>query len=692
MRLPSIFLVFVLSGIFSLLLPDAIFSQEQKSGMDRAGITHPELIGQMEHARMSVYPALVNISVVSQRFDGGRARRGPGAGSGVIVSPEGYVVTNYHVVGNTTRIICTTSDGKRFKAEVLVNDPLTDLSILKLDLDEYDGELPYAKIGDSDRLMVGDFVLAMGNPLALSSSMTLGIISNTSRVFTDFTGTEIQEMEFGDGDKTGIFTQWIQHDALILPGNSGGPLVNLQGEIVGINTRGGRGLGFAVPSVQMAEVYEAALAYGEVPRAWLGLRILPVEKAGHETGALISWVMPGSPAEKAGLKAGDRILSLNGYEIRAKFFEEVPLVLNTIASVKIEEELEIAFERKGERHIVRALPTKMEPFIGEQREVRTLGMTVQDITGPMALSRQLTTTEGVYVTGVRPGFPAEEARPRINSGDVIFKMNHQSVQSISDVFDLLGSLGEDQKSVPVHLHRDNEEIITVLNLDKSERRRGAGELPRSWLGLTTQVVTPEVANALQQDDLRGFRITEILKGTLAAESKLKRGDIITAVDDTRLEAYRQQDVQELRRVIERYPIGSEIVLSVVRNGESLRISVELESTPDDPVVMKRAEQEEFEFAVRETTFMDGIERRWPDDANGVIVSEVTNGGWAHVAGLRLNDLIVNVQGEPTGSIDEFEDIMDRLTEEKQEIITIFLYRGHRTHFVFIEPDWDQISR
>ena len=187
------------------------------------GSSRDALREDLEFARRKVYPALVNISVVARGYTGGRTARFPAAGSGVIVSPAGHVITNFHVAGESVRITCTLSTGEAIPAEIVAPDPETDICILKLRLSERKdagAPLPFATLGNSDDLRVGDYVLAVGNPLTLSSSMTLGIVSNTKRVFTDFTGTEITELDLS-GHKTGMFTRWIQHDALILPGNSG---------------------------------------------------------------------------------------------------------------------------------------------------------------------------------------------------------------------------------------------------------------------------------------------------------------------------------------------------------------------------------------------------------------------------------------------------------------------------------------
>ena len=226
-----------------ILLTTALPAAAKERGED-------ELRRDMEFAREQVYPALVNIGVVAKVHSGGRSVRFPAAGSGVIVSPAGHVVTNYHVAGEATRIVCRLPSEEVVEAEVVAHDPLTDLSVLRLKLEtraDRNAPIPFARIGDSDELTTGDYVLAMGNPLTLSSSMTLGIVSNPKRVFASFTGAEMDELDLGDGQMTGLFTRWIQHDALILPGNSGGPLVNLKGEVVGINELGGGGRGLRHP-------------------------------------------------------------------------------------------------------------------------------------------------------------------------------------------------------------------------------------------------------------------------------------------------------------------------------------------------------------------------------------------------------------------------------------------------------------
>ena len=190
-----------LFGLSLLLLTPALAVESPKIAALKAA-SAPK--AALDDARRKVYPALVNIAVVFRFYESGRAQRAPAGGSGVIISPDGYVLTNFHVAGHTTHITCTLASGESLDAKVVADDPLSDLSVLKLRRDPADkAPLAYAALGDSDKLQVGDAVLAMGNPLMLSSSMTLGIVSNPKRVFTDFTGTEMEDMQLDEGERTG---------------------------------------------------------------------------------------------------------------------------------------------------------------------------------------------------------------------------------------------------------------------------------------------------------------------------------------------------------------------------------------------------------------------------------------------------------------------------------------------------------
>ncbi|MCC7139357.1 MAG: PDZ domain-containing protein [Planctomycetes bacterium] len=647
---------------------------------------------QVEFARDQVYPALVNISVVSLGYSGGRTERFPSAGSGVIVSPAGHVLTNYHVAGDSSSLVCRLPSKEAIEAEVVAHDPLTDLSVLRLKLETRKDKnlpIPFARIGDSSKLAVGEPVLAMGNPLTLSSSMTLGIVGNPSRVFTSFTGSDMDEMDLGDGQVTGLFTRWIQHDALILPGNSGGPLVNLRGEVVGINELGGSGVGFAIPSNLASHVLNQALTYGEVRRGWFGVTLYPVEKMGRRNGVLVSSTQPGGPADKAGVVPGDVILSLDGRPADAVYFEDVPTLYKAMADFQAGQVVTVRVLRNGKEE--KDLPVtvvRMEKYLGDEHEVRPLGLSVREITGPMALFRRWEDKDGVLVTGVRPGFPADDAKPGAQGGDVIRELDGKKVTDFASFKAIADALGK-RAGIRVRIRRGNDDIVTVFDTSKKPPESLGAELPKAWLGVQTQVVTPDVATALGAKDLRGFRVTQVYPGTEAAKAGIKVGDVLTAMNGSELKASRIQDAEVLRRRVEAMSVGESAKFKLVRDGAAVEVDVVLQETPNAAAEAKSAADADLEYKVRSIVFFDRVENRWPADQGGVIVTEATRGGWANLAGLQGGDLILRIQEEAVDGIPAFEAMTKKLKEAKPEIVSVFVRRGYRTAYVFIQPRWKE---
>jgi serine protease Do len=527
----------------------------------------------------------------------------------------------------------------------------------------------------------------MGNPRGLSSSMTLGIVANTKRVFMNAGGGGIQEMRLDEGEATGLLTRWIQHDALIQPGNSGGPLVNLAGEVIGINEIGGTGMGFAIPSNLAAIVMQQALAKGEIRRGWLGLGLMPVEKMGREDGVLVASVLKGSPAEKAGVKAGDVVLAIDTEPVRALFYEQIPLVYQRIANLVPGRKAKLVVLRDGSNHELAVDVALMEESLGHEMAVPAWGVTVRGITGPMALARRYPSTDGVLITGTRAGKPAEDAKPPLPAGAVVLEIGGKPVTDAESFLKLVEE-HDGKETVLVRYRRGAQDLLTSLDTsEKPEPRRGR-ELPKAWIGVRTQVLTTDVAKALGLEKTRGFRITEVFPGTQAERAGLRTGDIVTAIDGDKLRAHRLQDAEMWRRKVETLTIDTEAELSVLRGEEKLDLSVLLEETPTSSVQAKTHRDDTFEFGVREITFSDTISRRWEKGVSGVVVTSVTPGGWASLGGLQGGDLIRRVQGEAVSDLASFKKVFAAVKNAKPKRIRLFVQRGFQTSFVFIEPDWE----
>ena len=341
-------------------------------------------------------------------------------GSGFIISKDGYILTNTHVVDNATEIKVSLSDEKVYEAEVIGRDPKTDIALIKI---KANGDLPIVPLGNSDELEVGDWVLAIGNPFGLDQTVTAGIVSAKGRVVG-----------------AGPYDNFIQTDASINPGNSGGPLFNTKGEVVGINTMifsqsgGNIGIGFAIPVNMAKEILAQLREKGKVTRGWLGVMIQHVtpelaESFGlaKEKGALVSDVVKGSPAEAAGLRRGDIVLSYDGKDLY-----KMNDLSRLVGATSVGKEVDLLVLREGKE-------MKVKVKIGEMKEEKEataekgekdLGMNVREITPEIARYFSLEDTAGVIVADVEEDSVAAEAG--IMKGDIIKEINRVPVKNISD--------------------------------------------------------------------------------------------------------------------------------------------------------------------------------------------------------------------------------------------------------------------
>ena len=340
-------------------------------------------------------------------------------GSGFIIDKEGYILTNNHVVEKADDIKVILADGEEFHAEVIGRDPSTDIALIKIE--DHD-DLPTVRLGDSDALEVGEWVMAIGNPFGLQHTVTVGVVSAKGRTIG-----------------AGPYDNFIQTDASINPGNSGGPLINIRGEVIGINTAiiaSGQGIGFATPINMAKENVDQLKETGHVTRGWMGVQIQALDEDLAETfgleeaaGALVAGVIEGDPADRAGIKRGDIILEFDGQKV-----EDNRALVKIVGATPVDKEVVIKLIREGEEmSLTMKIAERQDPgeeAVSQEAGEEKMGITVQDITPDLAENLGLKSSNGVIVSDVEIGGPAEEGG--LTRGDVILEINRETIKDTDD--------------------------------------------------------------------------------------------------------------------------------------------------------------------------------------------------------------------------------------------------------------------
>ncbi|MFC1523149.1 DegQ family serine endoprotease [Thermodesulfobacteriota bacterium] len=385
-----------------------------------------------------------------------RERKRTSLGSGVIHSADGYIITNNHVIEDADTINVRLTNNEEYDAKIIGRDPKTDVALIKI---EPKNALPFAEFGDSDSLRVGDWVMAIGNPFGLEHTVTAGIVSAKGR-------------SIGNGP----YENFIQTDASINLGNSGGPLFNLQGKMVGINTAiysrsgGNIGLGFAIPVNMAKHVIEQLKEEGQVTRGWLGVMIQHVtndlaNQFGLERpiGALVGEVIPGSPADKAGIKSGDIIIEYQGKEV-----SQMTMLPAMVAQTPVGSKETITLVRNGKRKQINVVIDKLEeehvgidPSVAEEENT---GLNLQELTPELAESLGIDEKKGLLITSVEPDSPAAEAGLR--RGDVILEVNQSPVADLKTYNSIVGKAKNTEKLLYLITRNQHTRFVVMSRGEK----------------------------------------------------------------------------------------------------------------------------------------------------------------------------------------------------------------------------------
>ncbi|MEA3409777.1 MAG: trypsin-like peptidase domain-containing protein, partial [Candidatus Eisenbacteria bacterium] len=377
----------------------------------------------IQRAKDRVFPALVHVRCIRETRERGKRETVQVGGSGVLISRDGEFLTNWHVVRNAVDVRCLLFDGRAFSARVVGTDQDTDLGVCRIEAPA-DTTFPWAELGDSKALVEGDFVMAMGAPWGMSRSVSLGMLSCARRYLTDHSE----------------YSLWLQTDAAISPGNSGGPLVNTEGRVVGINARGvmrGGDMGFAIPSSTIAQVLDPIRKHGRVPWAWTGLRLQPLQDFsrnmyfGGTRGVIVTGTDPDSPARETGIQPNDRIVSVGGTPVTAQMSEDLPALRRMLALLSPGSPVKLDIQR-GEEHLeISITPREKGRTEGEELDLPRWGFSVKQINRFASPSLHAHRKHGLFVHGVKRPGNARDAGLREN--DILLRIGKAEIATLDDL-------------------------------------------------------------------------------------------------------------------------------------------------------------------------------------------------------------------------------------------------------------------
>lgn len=647
---------------------------------------------RIAQARDHVLPVVVSILTVRQDYRQGEPSLSVSSGSGTIVSAQGHIATNAHVVENGKSFRIVFADGRELPAKLVGVDTLSDLAVLQVQPPAPE-TFHYAEFAKTLELQPGDTVLAMGAPWGLSNSMSAGVVNNPRRLLVSLFDDEAEyEDSLTEDQPTGRYYSWIQHDASIAPGNSGGPLVDLNGQIVGVNTRGmivGGDLAFAIPGPVAGQVVQQLIAKGRVDRVSLGFRLRSLKGTGFSEGVLVNSVERGSPPEKAGLQAGDRIISLNGKEIDAPQPVDVPEVQKMVAELPVDSIVKLRVERNGKQRDIELKAVPQHPDPGDESSLSPLGISGSNLSVDMGKRRNLDARSGVLVTGVRPGGPAAVARPEIEAGAVITAVDGKPINGVEDLGRIAASeRSSKDPSMVLRVEVNGEQRLSLLKpVFGDQSRDPLPELPQAWVGVEVQPFTGSLAKDIGLPNA-GFRISRIYPGSPLAAAGAKVGDLLVAMDGRPLKPGNDVSSEDFDQTVHDLTIGTKAKFSAVREGKPVEFAIDVKPSPTDTSGLRTLAVGRLRAQLRELGFYDRVALKLPTDAAGVYIDGVESGGAAGLAHLKRGDVIVSLGESAVANPGELSAALGKaLASRGTGLIPLQVIRGNQTRILYLERYW-----
>jgi serine protease Do len=522
--------------------------------------------------------------------------------------------------------------------------------------------------------------------------MSAGVVNNPRRLLVSLFDDEAEyEDSLSEDEPTGRYYAWIQHDASIAPGNSGGPLVDLSGRIVGVNTRGmivGGDLAFAIPGAEAGRIVRSLIDKGEVPRVSLGFRLRSLKGTPYTEGVLVNAVERGSPPEKAGLQAGDRVLSLNGKSVTALQPIDVPEVQQAIAELPIDSTVALVVERGGKQRNIQLRAKKQDSERGREMALAAYGMSASELTPAMGRRRNLEAESGVLVTGIRPGGPAAVARPEIAAGAVINAVDGKPVASLDDMLRHASAATAD-KGLVVQVERNGEQRLSLLKpVFGDQVREPLPELPKSWVGVEVQPFTGSLAKDIGLPGA-GFRIARIYPGSPLGEAGAKVGDLLVAIDGEPLKPGNDVSAEGFDQRVHDLSVGTTARFTAMRGDNSHDYDLKVQPSPLDTSGLRTLAIGRLRAQLRELGFYDRVALRLPAGSKGVYIDGVESGGAAGLAHLRRGDVVTHLGHAPVGTPTDMSRALETAlaASDSSNLIPLQVIRGNQTRILYLERYW-----
>ena len=639
-------------------------------------------------ARDRVLPVVVSILVVSEEFRPGEPTLSLSSGSGTVITAQGHVATTAHVTQNGKSFRVIFADGRELPAKLIGTDTLTDLAVLQVQPPTPE-TFAFAEFADKLDLQAGDTVLAMGAPWGLSNSMSAGVVNNPRRLLVSLFDDEADyEDSLGDDEPTGRFYAWIQHDASIAPGNSGGPLVDLNGRIVGVNTRGmivGGDLAFAIPAPDAAAVVRELIRDGHVTRVSLGFKMRSLKGTGFHDGVLVSSIERGSEPEQAGLRVGDRILAINDVAVFAALPVDVPGLQKQIAELPVGSKVILQVDRDGKTMAIRLLAKASPHERDKELALSAFGLSGLKVNADVVRRRNLVASAGVIVTGVRPGGPAAIARPEISPGDVITEISGKPVVRPSDLNDALAAKPE---AVVVAIETNGEKRLSVLRPEYNNQDHSpVPELPKSWAGVAVQPLTASLAHDAGLS-ASGYRISRLYPSSPLAAAGAKVGDLLVSLNGDAFKPPNDVSTSGFDQRVRDIALDTDARFDAIRAGKPLKFIVRLSAAPVDASGLGTLAEPRLRAQLRDLGFYDRVAAQLPDTTAGVFIEGVEAGGAAGLAHLHRGDVVTALDGRATATPKQLAEALSAvLARNSKQPIPLQIIRDNQSRILYLEYYW-----